>query len=52
MAGIALVLAGCSWLGPAEEYREESGRTVYRSADHSSPPDELPANKPNKVPGE
>jgi hypothetical protein len=25
--------SGCEWLGPAEKYKTESGRTTYRAAD-------------------
>jgi hypothetical protein len=53
VAGCALLTAGCSWLSPAEEYRQEEGRTVYRSADHTPPDPELSTSvPPKKVPGE
>ena len=54
IAGIALIalfIPGCGLLGPNEEYRQDSGRTVYRSADHSGQEEPLPLSK-RKVPGE
>ena len=50
----AFVFTGCGMFGPYEEYREDQGRTVYRSADHTPPdPDTMrPAVSQQKVPGE
>lgn len=47
-----LTIAACSFFGPGEAVRQESGRTLYRG------PEENPANAPDvaplrkKVPGE
>jgi hypothetical protein len=48
----ALFLVGCSWFGPAEEYKTESGRTTYRAAaeNPATRADVTPA--PQKIPGE
>jgi hypothetical protein len=51
---IVVVFTDCSMFGPYEEYREEQGRTVYRSADQTtaSDVDTMRAASQQKVPGE
>ena len=48
---IAAFISGCVLLGPNEKYREERGRTFYRSADHAGSEDP-PALPERKVPGQ
>ena len=47
---MSLMMTGCG-TGSNEEYREERGRTLYRSADHSGN-EEPPSLPQRKVPGE
>jgi len=48
----ALFLVGCSWFGPAEEYKTESGRTTYRAAAENPATREDVTPAPQKIPGE
>ena len=49
-----LFLTACGFFGAGagEEFRQEPGRTVYRSADGSPPDEAVVAGKKEKVPGE
>lgn len=42
--------SGCEWLGPAEKYKTEPGRTTYRAADEN--PTDIVAPGQQSVPGE
>jgi hypothetical protein len=44
--------SGCGFLGPNEEYRQEKGRTVYRTANHSGEEESPSTLSQKKVPGE
>jgi hypothetical protein len=44
--------AGCGWLGPAEEIKQQPGKTSFRSADQDSTDTEVAAPATKKVPGE
>ena len=52
-AGLIILLTACTNLfNPNEEYLQEKGRTVYRSANHAPPEEEAVPLPPRKVPGE
>jgi len=46
------LFAACTLFRPAEEYREESGRTVYRVPGGSAAELPSPTPAPQKIPGE
>ena len=41
---------GCEWFGPAEKYKTDSGRTVFRSAEE--PESDTATSASQKIPGE
>jgi hypothetical protein len=45
-------LFGCSWFGPAEQYKTESGRTTYRAAKENPATRSEVTPAPQKIPGE
>jgi len=47
-----LLFAACSVFRPAEEYREQSGRTVYRVPGGSAAELPSPTPAPQNIPGE
>src|SRR5438874_602040 len=49
---VTVLLNSCSWFGPAEKYKTESGRTTYRAAEENpaTRADVTPA--PQRIPGE
>src|SRR5689334_21152044 len=48
----ALFCSGCSWFGPAEEYKTESGRTTYRAAEENPATRSEVTPAPQQIPGE
>jgi len=49
---VVALVSGCSWFGPAEEYKSKSGRTTYRAAEENPAmrPEVTPSSQ--KIPGE
>jgi hypothetical protein len=46
------LFGGCSWFGPAEQYKTESGRTTYRAGEENPATRTEITSAPQKIPGE